>query len=422
MDRVSNNLIRNDYLYSFNKHQTEMEKVEKQISSQRKITSAEDDPVGTAEIMFQRSRLNDVDRYERNIDFSKGRLDLTEQKLQEMNTLLQRAKELSIQGANSILTKEDRQKIGVEVNQILEQAVQIANSKYKGESVFGGSNSFEEAFKVTMGKIKNPATGEIEWGESSITKVDYQGDIGGRYAEVGRGEYLSVNLPGNKAFWVNNQSIVSGTPGTDYIAKKDQILKIDGSEIQIKAGDNLRTVADKINAANINVRAEIDNTTGQNIFMLRTTTPHQMWIEDIQGGSVMQDLGMISSSVSKPPYNYSPTASVQGETVFDRLIKLRDSLYQGDTNGVNSSIGGIDESINNNLHQLAYVGSVQKRMENTDERLKMQKVYSNEVMSRLEGLDMAEALTQLKNLESEYNAALQMGAKLLPKTLLDFLR
>ena len=47
---------------------------------------------------------------------------------------------------------------------------------------------------------------------------------------------------------------------------------------------------------------------------------------------------------------------------------------------------------------------------------------ANEVLSKFEGLDMAEALTELKNLESQYNAALQMGARLLPKTLLDFLR
>ncbi len=422
MDRISNNYARNNFMQNVNRTEKAMEHINKQISSQKKLFLPEDDPVAVAETMFQRSKLNDISRYKRNVDFSKGRLDHTEGKIKEVNELLNRARELAVQGANGIYTREETEKMGAEINQILNQVVLISNSKYKGESLFGGTNSGEEAFKITHGKVKNSSSLEMAWGESAITKVEYQGDIGNRYAEVGRGEYLKVNITGNEAFWASNQTIVSGTPGTGYIAPNNQTIRIDGVEIEVKAGDNLRTVADKINQANINVRAEIDNTSGQNLFILKTTAPHQMNLEDLGGGTVLQDLGIVSSSVAKPPYNYSPSASVHGESIFDKLISLRDSMYNGNTERINAAIGGIDESMRNTLHNLAKVGSIQNRMTSVENRLEDQSVYANEVLSSLNGLDMAEAVTKLRNLEREHEAALMIGGRLLPKTLLDYLR
>jgi len=422
MDRVTNNLIRNDFLYTMNRQQNEMNQVQQEIASQRKSILPEDDPVAVVEIMSQKSHLSDIERYERNIDLSKGKLDLTESSVREVNELLQRARELAIQGSNGIYKKEDQQKIAVEINQILEQVVQIANSKYKGDSLFGGTKTNEEAFKVTTGKIINPVTGEMDWGETSITKVDYQGDIGKSYAEVGRGEYLSLNLPGNQAFWSGNQTLVSGTPGTGFTAGRDQTIRVDGVEIKIKLGDNLKTVADKINASNINVRAEIDNTSGQNLMILRSTVPHQIWLEDINGGTVLKDLGIIDNPNARPPYNYSSSAAVHSSSVFDVLIDLRDSLYRGDTEKINSSIGSIDQSIDTISRNTAQIGSIQKRIENTQNRLSAGKLYATEVINNLEGLDMAEAFSRMKSLETEYNAALQIGARIMPKTLLDYLR
>jgi len=422
MYRISNNLLSNNFLFNINRHENQMSDIQKKIGSQREILLPSDDPVATTEYMSQRSRLSDIERYRRGIDLSKGRIDTTEAKLRDINELLKRAKELSVQAANGVYTAEDRQKIGVEIDQILEEVVQIANTKYKGESLFGGTITDEEAFKVSTSKIIDPTTGNVIYGKESISKVEYQGDIYSKYFEVGRGEYIASNIPGSNAFWASNQVITSNTPGTGYIATKDQTIRIDGVEIQIKQGDNINSIVQKINSANLNVRAEVDNTTGQNLLILRTTVPHQMYLEDLGGGTVLQDLGVLSSSVSKPPYNYAPSASVYGETVFDVLIGLRNSLYKNDIEGINRSIGSIDQSISSVLDNLAYAGSIQRRIEDTQNRLSAQEMYAKDIINRINGLDMAKAVTDLKNIETEYNAALQIGARIIPKTLLDYLR
>jgi flagellar hook-associated protein 3 FlgL len=65
--------------------------------------------------------------------------------------------------------------------------------------------------------------------------VEYRGNIGEQMREVSKGEYLGVNIPGNHVFWATEQSITSARDATNYSATSNQIIKIDGKEIEIAA-------------------------------------------------------------------------------------------------------------------------------------------------------------------------------------------
>jgi flagellar hook-associated protein 3 FlgL len=422
MDRVSNNLLTNNFMQDVNRQQEGMARVQKQLSSQSKNLLPDDDPVGIAQYMHQRTRNNDLNRFERNITFSKGRLDLTETSLRSVTDLLQRARELAVQGANGTYTGEERKDMAFEINELLKQTIDVANTQYQGSSLFGGTSSEKQAFNIETGKIVNPLTGELSSGEDNITKVHYQGDSSGRFAEVGRGEYIQTNITGNDAFFASNQTIVSGTSGSGYVANRDQVIRIDGVEIPIKTGDNLQAVSDKINNAKLSVHASIDNSGGQNLLTLQTTNPHQIYLEDLGGGSVLQDVGLIDSAVSAPPTNYSPTAVVYENSIFDRLIQLRDSFYNNDAEGINRGIGGLDESLTSNTTQVTKIGAIQARVDGSSQRIEQQKMYTAEVISQLQDVNVPEAITNLKKWETELQASLQIGAQILPRTLLDYLR
>lgn len=422
MDRVSNNLLTNNFIYDVNRQEANMSRIQKQLSSQTKNLLPEDDPISVSEYMRQRTRHNDLERYDRNINLSKGRLDLTETSLRGVTDLLQRARELAVQGANGTYNGEERKDMAVEVNELLKQAVYLANEQYQDMSLFGGTSSEKQAFNIETGKVIDPKTGAVSSGTDNILKVNYQGDNNAHFAEVSRGEYIKTNINGNEAFFASNQLIVSGTSGSTYVANRDQTIRVDGTEISIKTGDNLQAVVDKINHAKLSVHASIDNSGGANLMTLESTTPHQIYLEDLNGGNVLQNLGMIDSAVSAPPTNYAPTASVSQDSVFDRMIQLRDSLYNNDGEGINRGIGGIDEALSSNLTQIANVGATQRRVESSASRISQQKQYTTEVISQLQDLNVPEAVTNMKKWETELQASLQIGAHILPKTLLDYLR
>ncbi|HEO64264.1 MAG TPA: hypothetical protein ENI73_00185, partial [Spirochaetes bacterium] len=141
-----------------------------------------------------------------------------------------------------------------------------------------------------------------------------------------------------------------------------------------------------------------------------------------QGSTVLQDLGLIAQGGNYPPNNYASSAIVQGDSMFNKLVSLRDALFNNDTNGINAGLGGIDEAMDNLRAHMALVGARQSRLEIALERTSKNIVYANDIYSKIQGTDMAKAITDLKNIELSHQAALQVGARIIRPTLLDFLR
>jgi flagellar hook-associated protein 3 FlgL len=138
---------------------------------------------------------------------------------------------------------------------------------------------------------------------------------------------------------------------------------------------------------------------------------------------VLQDLGVLAQGGSRPPLNTSPSARVFGGSIFDVVIHLRDSMLEGNSEKVGSSgLKGIENAITTLAGTIAGVGAKDTRLAAVASRLSWEKPELVRFDSRERDLDMAEALTQLKTMQYGHEAALNVAAKVLTPTLLDFLR
>lgn len=420
--RITQGMMVDNLLSNIRQHSEQLDRINNNIASQQRIRLPHENPNDAGDIMIYRSRLSRLKRYEQNSSEARNRLNHVDGALQHVLNGIHRLRELAVNGANGVYTQGDRAKMASEIEQYLKQIIQTVNGTYAGESVFGGTDIYHRAYNVTKGRVVDPRTGAVVSGGPVITKVKFQGNIGLKYREVDRGEFLPVNIPGNHAFWATNMNITAGKPGTGYVANRNMEFKIDGQTIRVNEGDNLETIVNKINSAEISVKASIDNTSGQNLLVLNSTRPHQVWIEDVSGGTVMQDLGIIAEGGARGPNNYSPTANVQGFSMFESIIRLRDALLKNNVNGVNRGIGEMDMVIKNLTHSLGEVGGAQKRTEMLIKRHTQDQVYTQEIFSEIQGVNMPEAIMNLKNLEMAHQAALQVGGRILRPTLLDFLR
>jgi flagellar hook-associated protein 3 FlgL len=105
------------------------------------------------------------------------------------------------------------------------------------------------------------------------------------------------------------------------------------------------------------------------------------------------------------------------------VIRLRDAMYRGDFDFIGSQgIGGIDLALANMESKLAEIGSWEERVEATWQRLNKEIPDVTAALAREAGLDFATAATDLGMMDFAHKAALQTAAKILPTTLLDFLR
>ncbi len=393
-----------------------MNEMQNKIGEQTRIKELRDDPIAAAHSTRYQSMLNRMKQFQKNVEYIQGEYAAAETHMKESVDILQRIRELSVQGSHGTFTKDDLRMMGEEVNQLLNQLVEVANAKSQdGTTLFAGDRIKTPAFRAIEGYVPG-ANGDV------ITQVEYQGTIAEGKAEITDGLYMPLKFPGNQVFWAENQQIYSNTEASGYIAQTDASILIDGVEIRIRAGDNVYAVMSKINDSNAPVRARLDPV--KNSLVLETTTPHQLMLEDGPTGTVLQDLGILQGGEGgRPPKNIADSARVFGGSIFDMVMSVRDAMFKGDHVQIGGAgIKGIDMALDNLLGSVADLGAKDARLDYTYKRLITEIPDVTARNSKETDLDLADAITELKMLEYTHKASLQTAGRILPPTLLDFLR
>ena len=415
MQRVSTNRGNDDMQYYLRQKEVQLNRAENAMGNQQRIQNLRDDPVGAAHSTRYQSYLFRLEQFRENVDNSQSQMRIAEGFMQEANNVLQRVSELSIQGANGTYAKDDLQKMGVEVNELLNELIQLANAKSAdGVSVFAGTRIDVPAFRSQTGRVPG-ADGAV------ITGVEYIGSIGTNQAEISENAFMTPQFAGNKVFWAENQSIFSPVDAQNFQVQADSSILIDGKEIALKTGDTVHGVISRINSADLAVKARLDPVT--NGLIMETTMPHQLWIQEGPGGSVLKDLGVLSGDQSRPPHNLSPDARRFGGSMFDVVINLRDAMLTGDQEALGGrSLLGVRQAQNNLLTNIADLGAKDSRLDLTGKTLD----YENEQVTgnnaKILDLDVTQGITELKMLEYTHKAALGAAGKVLKPGLIEFLR
>jgi len=416
MNRISSNAASNDLNYQLRNQEVKLNQVQNQMGSQLRLQNLRDDPVAAAHASRYQSWSARLERYDQNALEVQANLRIQETHLTQAQDILQRVNELTIQGANGTYSKEDLQVMGGEINEYLNELVSIGNAKGPdGQSLFAGTKLDSNAFRALKGHVEG-GNGQL------ITGVEYIGSIGENRAEISEGATLPTNFPGNKVFWADQQKVYSGVDAQNYTVPGDTGFLIDGKTVDLRAGDTVHTVIAKINSASVAVKASLDPVT--NGLILETTQPHQLFLEDKPGGSVLRDLGVVSPRPGlQPPHNLSQDARMFGGSMFDAVIRLRDNLLAGNKEFIGGQgLAGVQASLKNVQSSIAELGSRDNRLEIVSTRLQNELPKVTEKLSNAIDLDLTQGITELKMLESTHQAALRAAAKITPTTLMDYLR
>lgn len=419
MIRFNQNILVNDFKYNITKQDKSIVDLTKKVSSQQKYLCPHENPSEVRMGMMFRSAVKEYERYESNIKIADNKYNFIDAKLQEVMGYLQEINVLVNKGSTGTYNADDRKIIANEVDQYLRQIVQVANSTYYGKFIFSGNAINKPAFEISEARVEGA-------GIPLIVGVGYKGDLGKQYTEISRGEYIEAGFNGNEVFWANNVRVKSNTVATSYISDNEQVIRIDGIEIKINEGDNLETIVDKINATNLAVKGEILNQDDEKFLVLEGTDAHEIWLEDMGGGTVLQDLGVIAQGGPNPPGNYAPSAQVYSESIFDKIIRARDSLFNEGSYQVGNSLDGIiKDSIGHIADNQAIMGTRHARLTSVEEHVSRVKLDAQTLHTKFAGLDLpdlAKVYSNLMNIQSMRDATLQLGARMIPTSLIDFLR
>lgn len=152
--------------------------VQQQISTGKKLTTFSDDPAGASQSVSLRSALADNAQYQRDAAQAKSFLSATDSALSSANTIIQSARQIAVQGANSDQTPGSFTALSDQVKGLIQQLTQVANSDLHGRYLFGGTNT----------KMPPYDAGQ-----------NYGGNAQALTATVGPNYTLQINTPGSAA-------------------------------------------------------------------------------------------------------------------------------------------------------------------------------------------------------------------------------
>lgn len=112
-----------------------------QFSTGKKITRPSDDPVVAMKGMNYRSQLSNIEQYQRNLSEVHNWIDNTDEAMGEATLIMHKINDLTVQASNGTYDGDDRSNIGKEVDQLIDQLVNLANTRVNDKYLFNGTGT-----------------------------------------------------------------------------------------------------------------------------------------------------------------------------------------------------------------------------------------------------------------------------------------
>ena len=173
--RIRNNSAASLAYKFYSKAQADLEKNIQRLASGLRINSAADDISGAAMVTRMDNQIRGLQEASKNAKGASGLLKMAESGLSEINSLLSRLRELTVQAASDQLTSDDRRNINLEFEQLTGEVGRIARFvEYNDIKLLNGD--------FTANSI-DPATSTYgpSAAEGGVSEIKLTGALPGRY-------------------------------------------------------------------------------------------------------------------------------------------------------------------------------------------------------------------------------------------------
>jgi flagellar hook-associated protein 3 len=393
------------------------QKANQEVVSGKRINTLSDDPVGIGRVVDLRSSLSNLDQMSKNITTANTWLNGAETALSSVATIADDAKVLSVSMNNGSMSSAERANAAVQVEGMLEQLLDLANTRVNGQYIFSGTKIDTKPF--AFDDPTNPASATysgndgaftLKTGKDTSMAVGYSGEA------VFDSKTLTVDETNNKIYFRDNggsglgpeltATIPSGAYTRESLANAIGVAMTSASTTGVSPNNLTYTVT--YDSA---TKAYTLQNSGTAVELLggNVTNAKQSLAPDI--GFDLADISGNSLTSSKPT----------DWGIFKTLMDLKQYLNADDTSGINRSLSRLStqyDNMNNAVSQIGYKGVSLDLKTNVIEDLKLS---YNSQKSNIEDADMVAAISALASKQNAYQAALSSTAKIMKLSLIDYM-
>lgn len=373
------------------------------LSSGLKINKAADNATGLAISEKMRSQIRGLDQASQNTQDGISVVQTAEGAIEEVGNIVQRMRELAVQGANETNTGSDRAKISEELTQLHEEIDRIAEStQFNGKDLLNGKNEVRtETVYTTAGDGTNL---------KSDVKVQNGFDFDGLKGVLEANGELKVTT----AAAANKGTIAFKNAG----GANGYGISVDNIGANGKIAKDAKVTITDTNGKTLTFTANQEIAVGD--VKLGTITSKD---EPISGKEISLQVGANTSD--------SQTLKVKIENVStkslgldgDTITKMAKEGSNG-TKAANEMIDSLDKALERVNTSRANLGAMQNRLETTASNLTTSNENLTAAESRIRDVDVAEEMMNLSklNLINQAAQAMMSQAKSQPEGVMQLLR
>ncbi|MCS7236621.1 MAG: flagellar hook-associated protein FlgL [Armatimonadota bacterium] len=155
-----------NFLRNLNAGLERLSRLQEQLATGKRVQRPSDDPPNLPAVLVMRDAVNAAGQYARNLQDTKTLLDAGQRALQDAVQVIQRLRELAIQGANGTLAPSDMQALAREVEALRGELVALGNTQVAGKYIFAGTLTTTAPFNGAGNYLGNqtPLRREVDRG------------------------------------------------------------------------------------------------------------------------------------------------------------------------------------------------------------------------------------------------------------------
>ena len=426
--------------FNLNSVQSQLTASTNKLSSGYRITKAADDAAGMAISQKMHAQIRGLQRASKNGSDGVSFIQTTEGVLSEIENMLQRCRELSVQAANgSVTTIEDKQALQNEIDSLMAEIDRLSkDTEYNTMSVLDGSCCRQSSsnnvgvklidasddvaltgykFKIVSEATQATAkTGALGFAPTDVVDKATAGQIPVNAAGVECELAAATNLSFTSVIYGASQKLNITTDNANLAQK----LGING--VQTTEGTDAKVTLDTTSGFSNTATVFING--GQMEVSDRDGFRMLFDISNAKAGSdatvTMLDAGYVAIQIGA---NEGQSINISIPCVNTKTLDI-ENCNVCTVAGASSSISAFDDAIQQVSSIRAKLGAYQNRLDSAISSLDETSQNLTEACSRIEDVDMSEEMTKY----TQYSVLVQAGTSMLaqannqPQTILQILQ
>ncbi len=256
--RIATDSYLNTMLNQFNLLKQQQINLQNQVSTGLSVQAPSDNPAAMQTTLNDLASESAQQQYSSNITTAQAQANSVYSALQSLQTLTSQANTITTEAGNGTLSSSQLQSYATQVNALIQQAVQLANTQdpATGQYLFGGTNSGQPPYSATTDANGN------------VTGVTYQGNSSVNQIPIAAGTTVAVTVPGQNNTGTGSYGLFSDSrTGADLFNHLIQLQKdlSSGNTSAVTSTDSQNLKNDENNmtyqvANNGNVQARLTTT------------------------------------------------------------------------------------------------------------------------------------------------------------------